>query len=687
MRTLFTCLSALLLLATVSALAQPPELRAPFSQTTPTVDGNIGTSEWQNARSYSLTFTHYLTSTTQSMPVWLLNDGSYLYVAAKAYFATDPYFWYGLYFDGDHSHTLKGSFAEPHVTVNYNTAGTASPAYPFYDEYRIVQAGCASYSVTPPPGADHKFTVSGANELSFEFKVPLSDLTVQPGGTTGFAITLGVNSTSGNNWAYPVKTPCTDLTQWAHLVIETVPSSAAFCEDFDDGTNWTSRWTPFYGNIPAAPTIVTTPTHSGTQALAFQSCWPAIYRNSFEASGGTYIGWVYQTNTAQQGAQYIIQSDYNGSNWLGSRNYQFEFSCNGTPGGGTMVLVRRENDVATVVTSLKPVQFGRNEWTKIFIVRLMPDTIIAGYERIGGFRDSVMYVDPSPLTSAGKFIIMSCGLNQSNAYFWDDICYEPQPPPLTTVAFDIKPGSCPNPFIVKSGGGGNQFDEPSDEATTNAVGKKSPYPKTEPKDVLPTAVLGTAQFDVTTVDVSTVRLKGVAPVRAELEDVGTPQPANALACACNTTGPDGITDLTIKFYRAEVERALGPVQVGDVISLEIVGKLKDGSDFEGHDCMVIVGDPNSVGSPSTGDNPLALANYPNPFNPTTTISFAMPQAGYAKLDIYNTLGQLVATLVEEKLEAGVHAVTWNASGQASGLYLYRLTMSDFIETKKMVLIK
>jgi flagellar hook assembly protein FlgD len=82
-----------------------------------------------------------------------------------------------------------------------------------------------------------------------------------------------------------------------------------------------------------------------------------------------------------------------------------------------------------------------------------------------------------------------------------------------------------------------------------------------------------------------------------------------------------------------------------------------------------------------------LVNYPNPFNPATTISFALPQTGYAKLDVYNALGQLVATLVDRSLEAGVHAVTWDASGQSSGLYLYRLTTGDFSETKKMLLLK
>jgi hypothetical protein len=232
-KQLLTYLSAMLLLATLNAFAQSPELHAPYSQTTPTINGVIDPTEWQNARSYDLTFIHNPDLTTQSMPVWLLNDSIYLYVAAKAPFPSDPYFWYGLFFDGDHSHTLKGSFSEPHITVDYNKAGTTTPAYPFYDEYRIIQAGCATYSVTPPSGAQHGFSVSGTNELSFEFKVPLSDLTVQPGGTAGFAIVLGVNSTSGNNWSYPSLTLCSDLSQWAHLVIETVLCGDVNCSGGD----------------------------------------------------------------------------------------------------------------------------------------------------------------------------------------------------------------------------------------------------------------------------------------------------------------------------------------------------------------------------------------------------------------------------------------------------------------------
>lgn len=80
-------------------------------------------------------------------------------------------------------------------------------------------------------------------------------------------------------------------------------------------------------------------------------------------------------------------------------------------------------------------------------------------------------------------------------------------------------------------------------------------------------------------------------------------------------------------------------------------------------------------------------NYPNPFNPVTTISFSLPNASVARLDIYNIRGQRVATLVNELLDAGDHVITWDASNLASGVYLYRLEAGVFSEVRKMTLLK
>ena len=80
-------------------------------------------------------------------------------------------------------------------------------------------------------------------------------------------------------------------------------------------------------------------------------------------------------------------------------------------------------------------------------------------------------------------------------------------------------------------------------------------------------------------------------------------------------------------------------------------------------------------------------NYPNPFNPTTAISWHSNVSGKVELSIYNILGQKVATPVSEKYPAGIHKVEWDAKGFPSGIYLYRIKARDFVQTKRMILMK
>ena len=81
------------------------------------------------------------------------------------------------------------------------------------------------------------------------------------------------------------------------------------------------------------------------------------------------------------------------------------------------------------------------------------------------------------------------------------------------------------------------------------------------------------------------------------------------------------------------------------------------------------------------------SNFPNPFNPTTTISFDLAQSGFVSLRIFNVLGEEVATLVAKQLNAGNYSYTWDASNLAGGIYVYRLETNNFAETKKMILVK
>ena len=80
-------------------------------------------------------------------------------------------------------------------------------------------------------------------------------------------------------------------------------------------------------------------------------------------------------------------------------------------------------------------------------------------------------------------------------------------------------------------------------------------------------------------------------------------------------------------------------------------------------------------------------NYPNPFNPTTTIRYSIPKAGIVNLKVYNLIGEEITTLVNEDKAAGNYEVEFDASQLPSGVYLYQLNAADFVETKKMVLLK
>ena len=85
-------------------------------------------------------------------------------------------------------------------------------------------------------------------------------------------------------------------------------------------------------------------------------------------------------------------------------------------------------------------------------------------------------------------------------------------------------------------------------------------------------------------------------------------------------------------------------------------------------------------------------NYPNPFNPTTTISFSLKETGYVTIDIYNIRGQLVKTLVNGEFDDAHHEVVWDGKDNSgkntgSGVYFYKMKAGKFAQTKKMILMK
>jgi subtilisin-like proprotein convertase family protein len=80
-------------------------------------------------------------------------------------------------------------------------------------------------------------------------------------------------------------------------------------------------------------------------------------------------------------------------------------------------------------------------------------------------------------------------------------------------------------------------------------------------------------------------------------------------------------------------------------------------------------------------------NYPNPFNPVTNIKFDLPKNTEVKLKVYDLLGREVKTLLDEFKEAGTHVVEFDASEYASGVYFYKIEAGDYINTKKLILLK
>jgi hypothetical protein len=237
------------------------------------------------------------------------------------------------------------------------------------------------------------------------------------------------------------------------------------------------------------------------------------------------------------------------------------------------------------------------------------------------------------------------------------------------VALDIKPTSCPNPLNIKP------FLKETPKNAKNAKG-----------GVLPVAILGSESFDVADIDPGTVLLEGVAPIRHCYEDVSRPA-SGGEECACSREGADGFTDMTLKFWTAELVAAIGHGPFDDTIVLTLTGEMLDGTPFSATDCIKVLHDrevPPIVGGPATVSLGAAV---PNPFNPVTRISFSLPEERFVRLVVYDVSGRQVVRLVDGVRSAGHHMVEWNAAGMPSGVYYCRMEAGDFTATRRVILLK
>jgi hypothetical protein len=237
------------------------------------------------------------------------------------------------------------------------------------------------------------------------------------------------------------------------------------------------------------------------------------------------------------------------------------------------------------------------------------------------------------------------------------------------VNLDIKPGSCPNPFNGK-------LWEWADQGKPQKGG------------VIPVALVGSATFDVHDVDLSSLRLEGVAPLSdgggPKLNDVTAPI-GDVEGCECAQYGPDGKKDISMKFNALELAAMIPEGTHGDQRTLTMTGTLMDGTPFSASDCVTIVGTP--ADKPAKFYEPVLGYPVPNPFNPSTRITFALPSSQHVSLVVYDVAGRQVEVLANDTYGEGEHMVQWNASKLPSGVYYYRLVTGDKVLVRKAILLK
>lgn len=260
------------------------------------------------------------------------------------------------------------------------------------------------------------------------------------------------------------------------------------------------------------------------------------------------------------------------------------------------------------------------------------------------------------------------------------------PEPVPEIAYvDIKPTSCPNPVNAKSMG------------------------------VLPVAILGTEELDVTMIDQMTIELAGIQPlgkddmslpyimgdeplqlphpIRYDYEDVAGIYEGEIEDCySCTTEGPDGFMDMTLKFDTEMVIDALLaalPPEDLDTSRLCLKAMLTfstiGGREYEGYDTILLLHSDDAMEPELAAD--AGISCYPNPFNPATTIEFAVGKPGHVELAVYNLAGECVRTLVSQTMDAGTHSTAWRADNQPSGVYFLILRTAEGRTVDKVTLLK
>ena len=235
--------------------------------------------------------------------------------------------------------------------------------------------------------------------------------------------------------------------------------------------------------------------------------------------------------------------------------------------------------------------------------------------------------------------------------------------PVIQVSIDIKPGSFPNSINCNNENG-----------------------------LIPVAILSDAEFDARTVDHTTVTFGPNGATEAHC--VVTPKSKDKGVSSRGPCSPkrheedvDGDGDIDLVFHFKHSETGL---TCADTVGI-LKGKTYAGTEIIGQDAIRPVpseNQPNNLTDNKTVPQSFELfQNYPNPFNPSTSIKYGLPEASHVRLIVFNTLGQCVATLVDDEKDAGFHEVLFDGSKLTSGMYFYRLQAGNFTSVQKMSLVK
>ena len=140
----------------------------------------------------------------------------------------------------------------------------------------------------------------------------------------------------------------------------------------------------------------------------------------------------------------------------------------------------------------------------------------------------------------------------------------------------------------------------------------------------------------------------------------------------------------ISYTRNDYDKGLGLYRItGDLYLSECVGAYVNGEIVWGDTTVTNIEDDINTDL----NDYMLFQNYPNPFNPSIKITYNIPQRSNVSLRIYDVLGKEIATLVNEQKEAGTYSIQFDASKLSSGVYIYSIQAGDFLESRKMILMK